>query len=153
LYLLQPNGDGSVQTTGDACEVNAYCSKLQGIHTIPRAISTVCTFYNLTEGAITIGCDNKGGIICSNGDWLKVNQNTRHADLICAIQRLKASLPIQVTFVHVGGHHDNTTAFQALPRLVQLNIEMDLKAKARLRSFILTSSNPLQAAPLLSEGW
>jgi hypothetical protein len=58
-----------------------------------------------------------------------------------------------VTFVHVGGHQDDTTAFQNLPRLVQLNIEMDLKAKARLRSLILTSSNPLPTAPLRSEGW
>jgi hypothetical protein len=53
----------------------------------------------------------------------------------------------------MGGLLNNTTAFQALPRLVQLNIEMDLKAKARLRSLILTSSNPLPAAPLRSEGW
>jgi hypothetical protein len=30
---------------------------------------------------------------------------------------------------------------------------MDLEAKARLRSLILTSSNPLLAAPLHSEGW
>jgi hypothetical protein len=58
-----------------------------------------------------------------------------------------------VTFVHVGGHQDDTTAFQNLPRLVQFNIEMDLKTKARLRSLILTSSNPLPAAPLHSEGW
>jgi hypothetical protein len=134
--------EGTVQTTGDTREVNAYRSELQGIHAILFAISGVCTFYKLTDGAITIGCDNKGGIIRSNGDWLKINQNTRHADLIRAIRRLKASLPIQVTFVHVGGHQDNTTAFQDLPRLAQLNIEMDLKAKARLQSLILNSSPP-----------
>jgi hypothetical protein len=52
--------EGTVQTTGDAHEVNAYRSKLQGNHAILLAISTVCTFHNLTEGAITIGCDNKG---------------------------------------------------------------------------------------------
>jgi hypothetical protein len=78
--------EGTVQTTGDAREVHAYCSEFQGIHAILLAISAVCTFHQLTAGGITIGCDNKGGIICSNGDWLKINQNTRHADLIHAIR-------------------------------------------------------------------
>jgi hypothetical protein len=33
--------EGTVQTTGDAREVNAYCSKLQGIHAILLAISAI----------------------------------------------------------------------------------------------------------------
>jgi hypothetical protein len=144
---------GTVQTSGNDFEVNAYRSELQGIHAKLLAISAVCSFYSIAEGAITLGCDNKGGVTRSNGDWLKVNQNTRHADLIRAIRRLKDSLPIRVTFVHIGGHQDDTMAFQELPRLAQLNVEMDHNAKARLRSLIATSSPPLRDAKLRYEGW
>jgi hypothetical protein len=56
-----------------------------------------------------------------------------------------------VHFVHVYGHQDAATTFDALPRLTQINIEMDLKAKTRLRSLISTHSLP--AAPLRYEGW
>jgi hypothetical protein len=144
---------GTVQTTGNNFEVNAYRSELQGIHAKLLAISAVCS--KIAEGVITLGCDNnKGGVTRSNGDWLKVNQNTRHADRIRAIRRLKdTSLPIQVSFVHIGGHQDDTTAFQELPRLAQLNVEMDYNTKARLRSLIAASSPPLRDAKLRYEGW
>jgi hypothetical protein len=122
---------GTTQTTGEERVVNAYRSELQGIHSILFAITAVGLFCHiLTEGAITIGCDNQAGVNRSNDDWLKVNQNTKHADLIRAIQRLKASLPIKVNFVHVDGHQDRSQDVHSLPRLAQLNIEMDDAAKA-----------------------
>jgi hypothetical protein len=117
------------------------------------AVSAVCIFFQITTGAITIGCDNLAGVNRSNGDWLKVNQNTKHADLIRAIRRLKHSLPIQIHFTHVDGHQDRTTAIHDLPRLAQLNIAMDNTAKTRLRSLIHSSAPPLHTAPLRYEGW
>jgi hypothetical protein len=89
----------------------------------------------------------------SKGDWLKVNQSTKHADLIRAIRRLKDSLPVTICFVHVDGHQDKTIAIKDLPRLAQLNVAMDLQAKARLLSLIEASAPPLPNAPLYYEGW
>jgi hypothetical protein len=144
---------GTVQTTGDIRTVNSYRSELQGIHTILLGIAAVCNFYHITEGMVTIGCDNLAGVNRSTGDWLKVNQSTKHVDLIRAIRRLKDSMSVKICFVHVDGHQDNTTAIQDLPRLAQLNVEMDLQAKARLRSLIAASASPLPKAPIYYEGW
>jgi hypothetical protein len=116
---------GTTQTSGSAHDVNSYRSELQGIHAILLAVTTVCLFFHITEGEITIGCDNLAGVQRSNADWLKINQTTKHADLIQAIRRLNEKLPILVRFVHIDGHQDHTTAVQDLPRLAQLNVEMD----------------------------
>ena len=92
---------------------------------------------------VSIGCDNLPGVNRSKGDWLKVNQSTKHADLIRAIRRLKDSLPVTICFIHVDGHQDKTIAIKDLPRLAQLNVAMDLQAKARLLSLIEDSAPPL----------
>jgi hypothetical protein len=144
---------GTTQTSGAERDVNSYRSELQGIYALLLAVTATCIFCNITEGEITIGCDNLAGVHRSHADWLKLNQNTKHADLIRAIRRLKDSLPITVRFVHIDGHQDRTTALQELPRLAQLNIEMDSRAKDRLRALIASSAPPLRAATLHKEGW
>ena len=49
------------------------------------AVAAVCSFCNITDGKITMGCDNLGGIKRSAVDWLKINPSTKYADLIRAI--------------------------------------------------------------------
>jgi hypothetical protein len=66
-------------------------------------------------------------------DWLKINQTTKHADLIRAIRWLKDQLPISVRFVHIDGHQDRTTAVQDLPRLTQLNRLRTITARGAAR--------------------
>jgi hypothetical protein len=144
---------GTTQTSGSERDVNPYRSELQGIHALLLAVTAVCKFCNITDGKITVGCDNLGGIKRSAADWLKINQSTKHADLIRAIRRLKDSLPITIHFVHIDGHQDRQTAFENLPRLAQLNVEMDHRAKERLRALIDSSAPPLPAAHLHKEGW
>jgi hypothetical protein len=53
------------------------------------AVLAVCTHYHITEGTITLGCNNLGGVRKANANWVKVNQNTRHADIIWAIRRIQ----------------------------------------------------------------
>jgi hypothetical protein len=102
---------------------------------------------------MTVGCDNLECIQLARGDWLKVNQNTPHADLIQAIRRLTALLPVKVVFTHVKGHQDRITAIETLPHLIQLNIEMDSNAKTKLRSLVEARAKPLLPAGVLHEGW
>ena len=64
---------------------HCHAAELQGIHLLLIAVMAVSIFFHIMEGAITIGCDNLTGIDRSNDDWLKVNQNRKHADLIQAI--------------------------------------------------------------------
>jgi len=54
-----------------------------------------------------------------------------HADLISAIRKVKEGLKCQIIFKHVRGHQDTGQA-TALERDANLNVEMDLRAKAKL---------------------
>jgi hypothetical protein len=53
----------------------------------------------------------------------------KHADLIRANRVLKAKLPIAIHFDHIRGHQDDHVHYDALPRLAQLNVQMDQEAK------------------------
>jgi hypothetical protein len=123
---------GATQTPGPESVVNAHRSELQGIYTILLGAYAVCLVCHVHEGAMTVGCDSLNCIRLAQGDWLKVNQNTPHADLIRAICHITALLPVTVTFTHVKGHQDESAAFDSLPHLSQLNIEMDAQAKTKL---------------------
>ena len=91
-----------------------------------------CTFHGITEGRVRLGCDNINGVRRSKGDWLKVSLQAKHADLIRAIRVIKSRLPIKVDMEHVYGHQDDWLFLEELPRMAQLNVEMDELAKQRL---------------------
>jgi hypothetical protein len=76
---------GAVQMLGLESSVNAYRSELMGIYTILLGVYAVCLFCDIHEGAVTVGCDNLECVRLARGDWLKINQNTPHADIIRAI--------------------------------------------------------------------
>jgi hypothetical protein len=133
--------------------VNAYWSKLQGIYMILLGVYAVCLFCDICDGALTVGCDNLTCIQPSQDDWLKINQNTPHADLLQSICHLTLLLPITIWFTHVKGHQDWGVQFSSLPRLSQLNVEMDHHPKSKLLSLFAEKTPPLLTSGLLHEGW
>jgi len=59
--------------------------------------------------------------------------STAHANLICAIRRIRRSLPgITIHFQHVKGHQDDHTSVSSLPCLAQLNFLADQLAQQSL---------------------
>jgi hypothetical protein len=144
---------GSVQTSGEAHEVDSYRSELQGVHAMLLGLFAFCTFYNITEGGVRLGCDNSSCVQHGQGDWQKVSLSTKHADIIQAIRVLKNKLPVQVTFEHVYGHQDDRLSFNTLPRLAQLNVTMDHCAKEMLQALYAHSPSPRCPASLAYEGW
>ena len=155
----QPNGvqcTGRCQTSGNRKEVNAYRSELQGLHAIMLALTAVCTFHKITAGSIIIGCDNLGGINLSKQEEVLVPTSRKHADLVRAIRRLNAELPIKVHFRHVYGHQDRVLQFDRLDRLSQLNILADEAAGDHLNELIaLDQSGQLAecTSDIRKEGW
>jgi hypothetical protein len=143
---------GWTQTTGIESEVDSYRSELHGLHSLLTGLEALCSFFQLTEGAVTIGCDNKTAIYRSSGAWLKVSQSTPHVDLVRAIRLTIHKLPIRVTFQHVYGHQDDRVPAHSLPRMAQLNISMDLHAKRRLQ-WIHNHSEHSSQRPIRNEGW
>jgi hypothetical protein len=144
---------GEVQTSGTMHEVDSYRSELQGQHAMLLGLLAFCTFHNITEGGVRLGCDNSSCVRHGQGDWTKVSPSTKHSDLIRAIRTLKYKLPITVTFVHVYGHQDDFLSFATLPRLSQLNVLMDHRAKTHLQMLASQSPTPLCSALLPHEGW
>ena len=145
--------EGTTQTSGEEHEVDAYRSELQGVHAMFLGLLAFCTFHKITEGGVKLGCDNSNSVRHAQGDWLKVSQSTIHADLIRAIRVIKSKLPITVTVEHLYGHQDDWLSFDALPRLAQLNVIMDHRAKTKLRTLYGQYPSPRCSASIAHEGW
>ena len=73
---------GATQMSGPGQEVDSYWLELQGIHTLLLALSTVCSFFKIVNGAITVDCNSSASLNSSSADWLKVSQYLQHMDLV-----------------------------------------------------------------------
>jgi hypothetical protein len=144
---------GTTQTSGAEIDVDPYCSELQGVHAMLLGTLAFCTFHQITTGRVRLGCDNSNSIRHGKGDWCKVPLSIAHADLIRAIRIIKSKLPITVDFEHVYGHQDDLLSFEDLPRLAQLNVQMDSLAKRRLVQLHERLPTPRCPLSLAHEGW
>jgi hypothetical protein len=113
---------------------NAYRSELSGMYAILVYINALVTVYKVQSGRATIGCDNKVALEKSETEDRKIRLVLKHSDVIRAIQLFRHNIPtsIRLTFVHVRGHQDKNVHFRDLPRIAQLNVQMDTMAKAFL---------------------
>ena len=151
--LTQQAMYGTTQTSGAEIDVDPYHSELQGVHAMLLGTLAFCTFHQITMGRVRLGCDNSNSVRHGKGDWCKVPLSIAHADLIRAIRIIKSKLPITMDFEHVYGHQDDLLSFEDLPRLAQLNVQMDSLAKRRLVQLHERSPTPRCPSSLAHEGW
>ena len=118
---------GVTQTSREEHEVNAYRSELQGVHALLTAIWVVCTYWGTSMRPITIECNNKTATWLSEQDWEQLKMCTKHANLVQAIQKLKANIQIKLHFMHASGHQDNDVHFEHLNCVSQLSVLMDFE--------------------------
>lgn len=114
--------NGVVQTSGDEYEVNAYHSKLPGLHSAFMAILAICKFCNVSEGWVTVCCNNKHVLWLSGISSQQVSSKSEHADLIWAIRKIITEIPIEVELKEVKGHLDKHYTFLNLDRPSQLHV-------------------------------
>jgi len=138
---------GLVRTSGQPSEVNAYRSELQGLHTLLLAVFVLCQHWTITEGRITLACDNEKAISLSAQPYLEVPCTVAHADLIRGIRRLIHEIPIKVILCDVAGHRDDHVPFVDLTPMEQLNCQMDEAAQTFLRSLLLAAARPDSVPP------
>lgn len=144
---------GMVQTSGVEGEVGSYRSELQGVHTMLLGLWVFCQFHGILEGRVRLGCDNEVSVHHIQGDWTKVSLSLAHADIIRVIRVIKAQIPVKVDFEHVYGHQDNFLSIHELPRMVQINIQMDHNAKQYLFRLLTQSSPVARPSAVTGEGW
>ena len=133
---------GLVQTSGITSEVNAYRSELQGLHTMLLAVLIICRHYRITEGQISLACDNEKAIYLAGVQHLEVPCTLAHADLLRGIRRLIREIPVKVQLVDVAGHRDDFMDYTDLNPFEQLNCRMDDAAKKYLRELIRAAALP-----------
>jgi hypothetical protein len=120
---------GDLVVPGHPDDQNSYRSELAGLYAMILMVSNICCQYGLTEGAIEIGCDGQEALYrCFSPDFHPTPTDS-HYDLLAAAHTLRDTCPITWSYRHVKGHQDNDPAAE-LDQWAELNIEMDLRAKA-----------------------
>ena len=100
-------------------------------------IYVICLYHRILEGSIVLGLDNEYGVCNSNEPFLDPTDQHKHVDLVRAIQRLRALIPITIHLEHVTGHQDEKSD-TALTPLEELNVAADAMAKSHLQSLHTT---------------
>lgn len=80
----------------------------------------------------TIACDNMGVVLHGNNRHHSLKEAQVQADLIRCFRAILSDLPVEVLYIHVYGHQDNTTAWSSLTLLQKLNVVADRLAKEAL---------------------
>jgi len=117
------SGDALVPGLGDA--QSSYRSELTGLYAILDVCHYLCSYLNILEGGITIGCDGLEALRKSFA--YKLHFEDPCFDLLAAIHRMRTTSPLCWTFQHVKGHQDSFGS--ELDHWAQLNILMDARAK------------------------
>jgi hypothetical protein len=123
---------GAVVVPGTAKDQSAYRSELAGIYSIMVAITKLCNFFDIQQGAIELGCDGQSALDKAFNHVALIRLEDSNHDLLQAIRYLWASSPLQWKFRHFRGHQDDHADVRDLDRWAKLNIEMDANAKQHM---------------------
>jgi hypothetical protein len=147
---------GMVRTSATENEVNAYRSKLQGLHAaVASLLRVICQHHKVQSGKVTLCCNNENALWLSSICSTQVPLRTKHTDLIRAICKIVLELPIEVVFKDVMGHQDKHVLYKDLDRPSQLNVQVDSEAKRYLRYLLQMDEdgNLDYASDSILQGW
>jgi hypothetical protein len=153
IILPAPNSTDSCSLTavnmtpGRPQDVDSYRAELAGIFGTIQLINHVCTSMGIQNGHITLGCDCLSALQQIQS-CLPAPPNRAHFDLVLSIQSLISSSPITWSFHHIRGHQDAHTAYAALDRWAQLNVDMDNLAKTYWSILDRSRPSPTSLQPL-----
>ena len=130
---------------------DSHRCELAGLYGSLLAMQTMCTHHEITDGHITIACDNMRAMESLKPGF---NPQPRHAnfDLASTVVAVARSLPMTIHAEHVKGHQD-TNASTELTLLEQLNVHMDALAK-KYWNHCYSGDTPLPLPrSICKEGW
>ena len=127
---------GTSFVPGDRSCQSAFRSEAVGVLAILDYIDSICQEFHIQHGSMLLYCDNNR-ILQIAEEWISSKMTPKHknADILSAIIKTRDRLPIRIEYVHVKAHQDDETPINLLPPEVQLNIQMDAKAKETLHMF------------------
>ena len=128
---------GSHGVPTGSSEMESYRAELYGVFSIVMTLTSIVRKYNITEGSITLACDNKASLFNSILHQQRSNINQSSFDILWAIHDLLQTLPIKIVPKHVLGHQDLKK--KKLSLLETLNCFVDRKA-SQYRHYIENSN-------------
>jgi hypothetical protein len=140
---------GRVISPGTGSDQSAYRSKLSGILAIMIMVKHICSYHHISEGSVELACDGLSALNKAFSQVSILQLEDPNYDLIAAIKHQWHYSPLLWKIQHVKGHQDDHTAIQQLDRWGQLNVEMDLLAKA----YIPFAKNQPRHYTILGEPW
>jgi hypothetical protein len=142
---------GAHETPGTSLNSSAYRSELSGVLGSLLLCQAYCTAYSIESGTLVIGCDNmlagRYGVEFNN----ICNPSLDHYDLLQAISKVRANIPLKLRYAHVEGHQREKYAGRPLSVAANLNDRMDSLAKAYLQ--YRKNRHPQPLCPVMPQEW
>jgi hypothetical protein len=85
---------GVVIAPGSERDHSSYCSELAGIYSTMVFVKHLCTFYHITNGSITLGCDGKSAIDKAFNEEDIIHVEDADQDLLRATRSLLLTSPL-----------------------------------------------------------
>ena len=118
-----------------------------GLLAILDILRILTSEHNITVGACTIACDGISTLRKVFHSYSNTHPSQKHSDLLSATTKILKILPIKIITQHIKGHQDDHTLYDILPRLAQLNIDADIRAKLQLQMCIKDNIDPTILTP------
>ena len=143
---------GYNRVPGPLAEGDSTRCELAGLYAIVTLVNALCALHSVTQGSITIACDNTGALKPTAAEYLP-KLSHKNLDLKQALWKSLAESPIQWVPVHVYGHQDRKVK-DSHRRLSSLNYQMDSLAK-QYWAFLFNQLPSLESPhlPIHNEGW
>ena len=145
---------GVNKVPGPIKDGDSHRCEVSGIYSVILIITSICKLHNITNGSITISCDNLQSLRIFDPDYLPSPKDLNF-DLVVACWTLKNAVPIRWNTEHIKGHQDKHRDINSLSRIARLNVEMDRTAKAYWHHLVVHSRampSP-DVHPIYGEEW
>jgi len=123
---------GATQVPGQPSHINTYRAELPGLLALIQAVTFICQGHNISDGHVTVACDNKGAIYQLNNTYPYVPCSIKHADLIRVLHHSHQLCPVMLSFEYIPGHQDELSQLEDLLPLEKLNVMADSLARQEL---------------------
>ena len=138
---------GDAISPGDNTIQSAYRSEILGLLAILDILRIITTENKVDKGSCIIACDGISALrkVFEKGN--NIHPSHKHADLLSATKKILKLLPITILTQHIKGHQDEYTPYDILPRMAQLNVDADTRAKLQLQVCIQEKIDTLSFTP------
>jgi hypothetical protein len=118
----------------DEYTASNYRGELLGGLIATHLLVTAVNYTNISPNNVLIYCDNMGVVQHGNNPIKHLSEKQSQADVLAPFRLNLTSLAPNITYRHVIGHSDSTTAYHLLTIPEQLNVIADILAQECLQA-------------------